>query len=188
MEKSKTKTKTIIIIVAVIIISIIGLIGITYNSLQRKDENVNNKWSQVENQLQRRYDLIPNLVAVVKQYSDYETTTLEKIVALRQDGSVESEKQADEEYKVYVKALTENYPELKAVEQYNELMTNLEGTENRIAVARKDYNDAVTKLNSSIRIFPTNLIANMFGIEKKSYFEIDDNAKSNVNISNLFEN
>lgn len=186
MEKSKTKT--IIIIVAVIIISIIGLIGITYNSLQRKDENVNNKWSQVENQLQRRYDLIPNLVAVVKQYSDYETTTLEKIVALRQDGSVESEKQADEEYKVYVKALTENYPELKAVEQYNELMTNLEGTENRIAVARKDYNDAVTKLNSSIRIFPTNLIANMFGIEKKSYFEIDDNAKSNVNISNLFEN
>ena len=188
MEKSKTKTKTIIIIVAVIIISIIGLIGITYNSLQRKDENVNNKWSQVENQLQRRYDLIPNLVAVVKQYSDYETTTLEKIVALRQDGSVESEKQADEEYKVYVKALTENYPELKAVEQYNELMTNLEGTENRIAVARKDYNDAVTKLNSSIRIFPTNLIANMFGIEKKSYFEIDDNANSNVNISNLFEN
>lgn len=186
MEKSKTKT--IIIIVAVIIISIIGLIGITYNSLQRKDENVNNKWSQVENQLQRRYDLIPNLVAVVKQYSDYETTTLERIVALRQDGSVESEKQADEEYKVYVKALTENYPELKAVEQYNELMTNLEGTENRIAVARKDYNDAVTKLNSSIRIFPTNLIANMFGIEKKSYFEIDDNAKSNVNISNLFGN
>lgn len=186
MEKSKTKT--IIIIVAVIIISIIGLIGITYNSLQRKDENVNNKWSQVENQLQRRYDLIPNLVAVVKQYSDYETTTLERIVALRQDGSVESEKQADEEYKVYVKALTENYPELKAVEQYNELMTNLEGTENRIAVARKDYNDAVTKLNSSIRNFPTNLIANMFGIEKKSYFEIDDNAKSNVNISNLFEN
>ena len=67
-------------------------------------------------------------------------------------------------------------------------MTNLEGTENRIAVARKDYNDAVTKLNSSIRIFPTNLIANMFGIEKKSYFEIDDNAKSNVNISNLFGN
>ena len=186
MEKSKTKT--IIIIVAVIIISIIGLIGITYNSLQRKDENVNNKWSQVENQLQRRYDLIPNLVAVVKQYSDYETTTLERIVALRQDGSVESEKQADEEYKVYVKALTENSPELKAVEQYNELMTNLEGTENRIAVARKDYNDAVTKLNSSIRIFPTNLIANMFGIEKKSYFEIDDNAKSNVNISNLFGN
>ncbi len=186
MEKSKTKT--IIIIVAVIIISIIGLIGITYNSLQRKDENVNNKWSQVENQLQRRYDLIPNLVAVVKQYSDYETTTLERIVALRQDGSVESEKQADEEYKVYVKALTENYPELKAVEQYNELMTNLEGTENRIAVARKDYNDAVTKLNSSIRIFPTNLIANMFGIEKKSYFEIDDNARSNVNISNLFGN
>lgn len=186
MEKSKTKT--IIIIVAVIIISIIGLIGITYNSLQRKDENVNNKWSQVENQLQRRYDLIPNLVAVVKQYSDYETTTLERIVALRQDGSVESEKQADEEYKVYVKALTENYPELKAVEQYNELMTNLEGTENRIAVARKDYNDAVTKLNSSIRIFPTNLIANMFGIEHKGYFEIDDNAKSNVNISNLFGN
>lgn len=186
MEKSKTKT--IIIIVAVIIISIIGLIGITYNSLQRKDENVNNKWSQVENQLQRRYDLIPNLVAVVKQYSDYETTTLERIVALRQDGSVESEKQADEEYKVYVKALTENYPELKAVEQYNDLMTNLEGTENRIAVARKDYNDAVTKLNSSIRIFPTNLIANIFGIEKKSYFEIDDNARSNVNISNLFGN
>ena len=175
MDKTVSKTKIIIASIAAILVIIVGLLGTTYNSLQRKDENVNNKWSQVENQLQRRYDLIPNLVAVVKQYSDYETTTLERIVALRQDGSVESEKQADEEYKVYVKALTENYPELKAVEQYNDLMTNLEGTENRIAVARKDYNDAVTKLNSSIRTFPTNMIANMFGIEQKSYFEIDDN-------------
>lgn len=188
MDKTVSKTKIIIASIAAILVIIVGLLGTTYNSLQRKDENVNNKWSQVENQLQRRYDLIPNLVAVVKQYSDYETTTLERIVALRQDGSVESEKQADEEYKVYVKALTENYPELKAVEQYNDLMTNLEGTENRIAVARKDYNDAVTKLNASIRTFPTNMIANMFGIGQKSYFEIDDNAKTNVNVGNLFNN
>mgnify|MGYP000617039393 FL=1 len=97
MDKTISKTKIIIASIVAILVIIVGFLGTTYNSLQRKDENVNNKWSQVENQLQRRYDLIPNLVAVVKQYSDYETSTLERIVALRQDGSVESEKQADEE-------------------------------------------------------------------------------------------
>ena len=186
MKNFITKHKKVLIVLAVVVV-IIGSIAGTYNNLQSKDENVTNKWSQVENQLQRRYDLIPNLVAVVKQYSDYETTTFEKIVALRNEGTVESEKQADEEYKMAIKALTENYPELKAIEQYNDLMTNLEGTENRIAVARKDYNDAVTKINASIRRFPTNIIASIFGIESREYFEINENATQNIDINNIFE-
>lgn len=181
MKNFITKHKKVLIVLAVVVV-IIGSIAGTYNNLQSKDENVTNKWSQVENQLQRRYDLIPNLVAVVKQYSDYETTTFEKIVALRNEGTVESEKQADEEYKMAIKALTENYPELKAIEQYNDLMTNLEGTENRIAVARKDYNDAVTKINASINIsrstlFITkgkNIDSQDLFLEALKYYDIDE--------------
>ena len=182
MKNFITKHKKVLIVLAVVVV-IIGSIAGTYNNLQSKDENVTNKWSQVENQLQRRYDLIPNLVAVVKQYSDYETTTFEKIVALRNEGTVESEKQADEEYKMAIKALTENYPELKAIEQYNDLMTNLEGTENRIAVARKDYNDAVKEYNNLVKTFPNNLTASLFNFKEKSYFEVNNSDKEVPNVS-----
>ena len=147
------------VVLVVVICAIVLLFGVSYNSLQRADENVNEKWAQVENQLQRRYDLIPQLVAVVKQYTDYEASTLESIVSLRGDGSLGEDSQ---------------------------LMTDLAGTENRIAVARKDYNDAVSSLNKKIRSFPMNIIANMSGVDSRYYFEASDNASEIPNVSELF--
>ena len=173
----------------VVICMIVLLFGGTYNSLQRADENVNEQWAQVENQLQRRYDLIPQLVAVVKQYSDYEASTLESVVALRGNGTLGEETAADTAYQAAMKEFNiavEAYPELKASEEYSQLMTDLAGTENRIAVARKDYNSAVSSLNKRIRTFPTNIIANMSGIESRYYFEINSNATEVPNVSELF--
>ena len=164
----------------VVICAVVLLFGGSYNSLQRADENVNEKWAQVENQLQRRYDLIPQLVAVVKQYSDYEASTLESVVALRGDGSLGEEAAADSAYQSAMKEFNiavEAYPELKASEEY---------TENRIAVARKDYNDAVSSLNKKIRSFPMNIIANMSGVNSRYYFEASDNASEVPNVSELF--
>lgn len=177
-----------IIVTFVIIIGVILLFVGSFNSLQSMDENVDSSWAQVENQLQRRYDLIPNLAAVVKSYSEYEAQTLTDIVAMRTSGTVEGEKKADEAYTTYVNALTENYPELKADTEYQSLMTELAGTENRIAVARRDYNNAVQTLNGAIRRFPTSLIASMSGVEKREYFEISTAAQGNVDVSKLLSN
>ena len=166
------------VVLVVVICAIVLLFGGSYNSLQRADENVNEKWAQVENQLQRRYDLIPQLVSVVKQYSDYEASTLESVVALRGDGTLGEEAAADSAY--------QSAMELKASEEYSQLMTDLAGTENRIAVARKDYNDAVSSLNKKIRSFPMNIIANMSGVDSRYYFEASDNASEVPNVSELF--
>lgn len=177
------------VVLVVVICAIVLLFGGSYNSLQRADENVNEKWAQVENQLQRRYDLIPQLVAVVKQYSDYEASTLESVVALRGDGSLGEEAAADSAYQSAMKEFNiavEAYPELKASEEYSQLMTDLAGTENRIAVARKDYNDAASSLNKKIRSFPMNIIANMCGVDGRYYFEASDNASEVPNVSELF--
>ncbi len=135
------------------------------------------------------YDLIPQLVSVVKQYSDYEASTLESVVALRGDGTLGEEAAADSAYQSAMKEFNiavEAYPELKASEEYSQLMTDLAGTENRIAVARKDYNDAVSSLNKKIRSFPMNIIANMSGVDSRYYFEASDNASEVPNVSELF--
>lgn len=177
------------VVLVVVICAIVFLFGGSYNSLQHADENVNEKWAQVENQLQRRYDLIPQLVAVVKQYSDYEASTLESVVSLRGEGSLGEEAAADAAYQNAMKEISvqiEAYPELKASEEYSQLMTDLAGTENRIAVARKDYNDAVSSLNKKIRSFPMNIIANMSGVNSRYYFEASDNASEVPNVSELF--
>lgn len=182
------KNKGWVVLVVVICAIVLLFVG-SYNSLQRADENVNEKWAQVENQLQRRYDLIPQLVAVVKQYSDYEASTLESVVALRGDGTLGEEAAADSAYQSAMKEFNiavEAYPELKASEEYSQLMTDLAGTENRIAVARKDYNDAVSSLNKKIRSFPMNIIANMSGVNSRYYFEASDNASEVPNVSELF--
>lgn len=187
----KNKTNTVLIVIGVIVVLfVLGFIG-SFNSLQRMDENVNSSWAQVENQLQRRYDLIPNIVATVKQYSDYEGTTLENVVKARSGvSSVEDEQKLDEQYTSAMKELSlvvEAYPELKANTQYSELITELEGTENRIAVARKDYNDEVTKLNAKIRTFPASMIANMSGVEKRDYFKNTEDSNDAVDVNALFE-
>lgn len=165
--------------IIVIILVVIALLFIPkYNSLVTAEENVDSKWAQVENQLQRRYDLIPNLVESVKGYANHEQEVIANITEARvQMGSASS----PEEQAVANDALTgalsrllvvvENYPNLKADANFRQLMDELAGTENRLAVAREDYNNEVQQFNKHVKRFPGNLIAGMFGFEQKEYFK-----------------
>jgi len=158
-----------------------------YNSMVEKQETVDEKWSQVQNVYQRRADLIPNLVAVVKGYAKHESQTLENVIAARARATqitLDPDKLTPENIQKFQQAqdglstalgklmmITENYPNLKANQNFLELQAQLEGTENRIAVERRGFNEAVKDYNTYIRKFPNNLTAGMFGFEKKAYFE-----------------
>ncbi len=186
------KKVTIIIIVAVVaIIAIWAVSG--YNSLVGMDENVNNQWANVETQYQRRADLIPNLVNTVKGYAAHEKETLEGVIAARSQATqikVDPTDLTPEKLAEYQKAqgqlatalgkllaITENYPDLKANQNFLELQAQLEGTENRINVARKNFNDAAKAYNTTIRRFPKNILAGMFGFDKRAYFEAAEGAE-----------
>ena len=165
-----------------------------YNNMVKMDEGVQAAWSQVENVYQRRADLIPNLVATVKGYAAHEQQTLEGVVSARSKATqitVDAENMTAEKLAEYQKAqgelgaalgkllaITENYPELKANENFLSLQSQLEGTENRIAVERKKFNETARAYNTMIRQFPKNIVANLFGFEKKPYFEADESAKT----------
>lgn len=186
------KKVTIIIIVAVVaVIAIWAISG--YNSLVGMDENVSNQWANVETQYQRRADLIPNLVNTVKGYAAHEKETLEGVVAARSQATqikVDPTDLTPEKLAEYQKAqgqlatalgkllaITENYPDLKANQNFLELQAQLEGTENRINVARKNFNDAAKTYNTTIRRFPKNILAGMFGFDKRAYFEAAEGAE-----------
>lgn len=186
------KKVTIIIIVAVVaIIAIWAVSG--YNSLVGMDENVSNQWANVETQYQRRADLIPNLVNTVKGYAAHEKETLEGVIAARSQVTqikVDPTDLTPEKLAEYQKAqgqlatalgkllaITENYPDLKANQNFLELQAQLEGTENRINVARKNFNDAAKTYNTTIRRFPKNILAGMFGFDKRAYFEAAEGAE-----------
>ena len=187
------KKVTIIIIVAVVaIIAIWAVSG--YNSLVGMDENVSNQWANVETQYQRRADLIPNLVNTVKGYAAHEKETLEGVIAARSQATqikvdptdLTPEKLAEfqqAQQKVgsalgRLIAVAERYPDLKANQNFLELQAQLEGTENRIAVARTRFNDATRQYNVTIRRFPANLIAGMFGFDQKAYFAAEEGAQT----------
>lgn len=164
-----------------------------YNNMVKMDEGVQAAWSQVENVYQRRADLIPNLVATVKGYAAHEQQTLEGVISARSKATqitVDAENLTPDELAKYQKAqgelgaalgkllaITENYPELKANENFLSLQSQLEGTENRIAVERKKYNETARSYNTVIRQFPRNIVAGMFGFEKKPYFEAQEGAQ-----------
>lgn len=186
------KKVTIIIIVAVVaIIAFWAISG--YNSLVGMDENVSNQWANVETQYQRRADLIPNLVNTVKGYAAHEKETLEGVIAARSQATqikVDPTDLTPEKLAEYQKAqgqlatalgkllaITENYPDLKANQNFLELQAQLEGTENRINVARKNFNDAAKAYNTTIRRFPKNILAGMFGFDKRAYFEAAEGAE-----------
>lgn len=186
------KKVTIIILVAVV--AIIALWAISgYNSLVSMDENVSNQWANVETQYQRRADLIPNLVNTVKGYAAHEKETLEGVIAARSQATqikVDPTDLTPEKLAEYQKAqgqlatalgkllaITENYPDLKANQNFLELQAQLEGTENRINVARKNFNDAAKAYNTAIRRFPKNILAGMFGFDKRAYFEAAEGAE-----------
>ncbi len=190
MKKGLIITLAIIAVVVVIIVS--SLVS-SYNGFVDLEENVNNAKSSISVQLQRRADLIPNLVETVKGYSDYEQSTLTAVTEARgalnkalDSGNVGEQAEAsaalDGALNVWVNAVTEAYPELKANTQYTALMDELSGTENRIAVARKDYNDAAQVYNKSIRKFPSNIIAGIFGFEKAELFEAAQGAEQAPNV------
>ena len=186
------KKVTIIIIVAVVaVIAIWAISG--YNSLVGMDENVSNQWANVETQYQRRADLIPNLVNTVKGYAAHEKETLEGVIAARSQATqikVDPTDLTPEKLAEYQKAqgqlatalgkllaITENYPDLKANQNFLELQAQLEGTENRVNVARKNFNDAAKAYNTTIRRFPKNILAGMFGFDKRAYFEAAEGAE-----------
>lgn len=167
---------------AVIAVALV-LSGCGYNSIQSKDEAVNQAKGQIEAQLQRRYDLIPNLVETVKGAAAQETTVFNSIAASRaklggaiKSGDVEQMGAANAELTAGIGrllAIVENYPTLKSSENFRQLQDQLEGTENRISVARQDYNSAVGDYNAYIRRFPINLTAMIFGAKERKYFEAD---------------
>jgi len=174
----------IVIAVLLIIAILVMPVFLTYNSLVAADEAVNSAWSQVENQLQRRMDLIPNLVNTVKGYAAHEEKILTEVTRAREKlmaaGSVTEKAEADKELTTALSrliAIAENYPELKADANFRQLADELAGTENRIAVSRMDYNNAVQDYNTKIRRFPTVIVAKLFGFEKKDYFKAAENAK-----------
>ncbi len=183
----------ILIAVAAVVLGIFFWFQGNYNNMVKMDEGVQAAWSQVENVYQRRADLIPNLVATVKGYASHEQQTLEGVISARSKATqitVNPEDLTSEQLAKYQKAqgelgsalgkllaITENYPDLKANTNFLELQAQLEGTENRIAVERKKFNDAARVYNTTIRQFPKNIVAGMFGFEKKPYFEAQEGAE-----------
>lgn len=175
--------KTLIIIgivLVVILIPIMMAVG-SYNSLVQLDENVSAQWAQVENQLKRRADLIPNLVNTVQGFADQERDVLVGVTEARSRlETAATPEQAAEANAELTGALSrlnvvvERYPELKSNENFIRLQDELAGTENRISVARRDYNQSAQSFNSRVRRFPTNILANLFGFETKQYFEVDE--------------
>ncbi len=171
-----------------IVIAVVALLVVfgfsSYNSLVGMNENVNGKWSQIENMLQRRADLIPNLVSTVKGYAAHEQQAIAAVADARAKlagaAGPAAKAQADGELSSALSRLlvvVENYPNLKADQNFRGLMDELSGTENRIAVARKDYNDAVQGYNTKIRSLPTSIFAGMMGFGPKEYFRAEEGAK-----------
>ena len=175
--------KGIVAVIAIIAIAVL-IVFSSYNGLIVSDEHVSSAWSQVENQLQRRMDLIPNLVNTVKGYAAHEEKIFTEVTRAREKligaGTLADKAEADLELSATLSrliAIAENYPELKADANFRQLSDELAGTENRIATSRMDYNNAVQTYNTKIRKFPTVIIARMFGFEKKDYFKAEEGAK-----------
>ncbi len=173
---------------AIVTLFVITISGCGYNTLVELDEKVNQAWAQVENQYQRRADLIPNLVSTVQGYADFEKGVLTEVTELRSRvGQIKlsADDLADEEkFKQFQDAqdklsgalsrllvVAENYPQLKANENFLQLQSQLEGTENRISVERKKFNETVQDYNTTIRRFPTLITAKLFGFKEKQYFK-----------------
>lgn len=179
--------------ILLIILGIIILFGLiifssikgTYNSLVMLDEGVKSAWAQVENQLQRRFDLIPNYVETVKGYAKHEKELFIKVTEARAKvggaGNIPDKIKANNELSGALSRLllvVERYPDLKANQNFIRLQDELAGTENRIAVERRRYNESVKTLNIKVRSFPTNILAGMFGFEKAAFFEVPEAAKA----------
>lgn len=189
----KRSTLILLAVVAAVVILVAGAIG-QYNKLVVMDEQVNAQWANVENQYQRRADLIPNLVATVKGYASHEKTTLEGVISARSRATqvtIDPSNITPEKLQEFQAAqgelssalgrllmITENYPDLKANQNFRDLQVQLEGTENRIANERTQFNNLANGFNAVIRKFPANILAGMFGFDKKAYFEAEKGSEN----------
>jgi len=173
----------LLITIALIVIGVIWLV-VTYNGLVRLKKRVENAWSQIEVQLRRRHDLIPNLVNSVKGYMKYEKETLERVMNARakavSGGSMEERMKAEGELSGLLSrlfAVMENYPDLKANENVSRLMEELTSTEDKISYSRQFYNDVVMKYNTKLEVFPSNIVARMFNFKPSLFFETPEETK-----------
>ncbi len=182
------KKSAIIVIVVIVLLAIWGMTS--YNGMVKMDESVSTAWSNVENQYQRRSDLIPNLVNTVKGYATHEKSTLQAVVEARSKATqmtISADDLTPEKMQAFQKvqgevgsalsrllAISEAYPQLKANENFKELQAQLEGTENRISVERKRFNEVARDYNTAIRTFPRNIFASLFGFDKRPYFEAEE--------------
>lgn len=173
-------------IVAIIIIAVISM----YNGLVQAKVKVDNAWSQIDVQLQRRFDLIPNFIETVKGYMNHESETFEKIAQIRTSWAntqnVTKKAELDNELSTALKsimAVSESYPELKANQNFSELSEELRNTENKISFSRQFYNDTVTMYNTKLQVFPSNIIAGMFNFQARDLFVAEsDEARKNVKV------
>ncbi len=185
------------VLITIIVLAVIGMIAAwligRYNIMVTMEENVENAWGQVENQYQRRMDLIPNLVSTVKGYATHEQSTYTAVMEARAKATqitIDPANATPEQLAAYqnaqgelsqalgrLLAVAENYPELKANENFKQLMDQLEGTENRITFARNTFNDTAKEYNTFIRRFPANIVASMFGFQYKPYFKAEEGAE-----------
>lgn len=186
------KIKTSWIVLGVVLLLFVGGCN-SYNGMVTKEEMVKKAWGQVENVYQRRMDLIPNLVNTVKGAANFEQSTLEKVIQARANATsvkIDASNLSPEMMQKFqaaqgelssalsrLMAVAEAYPDLKATQNFSELQAQLEGTENRIATERGKFNEVVQDYNSSIRRFPANIFAGMFGFSQKGYFEADKGAE-----------
>lgn len=177
------------IILIIIVVLILIYLGSTYNSFVVLRNRVKDQWAQIDVQLKRRFDLIPNLVETVKGYASHEKDTLEAVVKARNEylssdtpeGKIEANNDLN---KVVTKlfALAESYPELKADTNFRELQTTLTETEDKISYARQFYNDVVMKYNNKVEVFPSNIVAGMFGFKTSAYFNATEEERKNVKV------
>jgi LemA protein len=177
------------ITVGIIIVLIIGVIVI-FNSLIRKRNRVKNAWSDIEVQLKRRYDLVPNLVEVVKGYKEYEASVLENVVKARTNAinqsSLSEKAKAENVLSEALKSLfavAENYPQLKASGNFQELQNQLSALENDIQSARRYYNAAVRELNNAVQVFPSNIVAKIFCFKQAEFFGVEESEQEVVKVS-----
>jgi LemA protein len=184
------KLLIVLVVLVVLVLSLGGWVRGMYNGLVAADEGVKAGWAQVENQLQRRYDLIPNLVETVKGYAAHERETLEAVTEARARvggaGTVDEKIQANQELSGALSRLllvVEQYPDLKANQNFVRLQDELAGTENRIAVERRRYNELVQGYNTQVRSFPASIFAGMFGFERATLFESVEGAQTAPRVS-----
>jgi LemA protein len=179
-----------LIIVAVLLVLLVLYVIVTYNGLVSLRNRIENAWAQIDVQLKRRYDLIPNLVETVKGYASHERETLDAVITARNAGmnaqGPAEQAQAENMISGALKslfALSEAYPDLKANQNFSQLQEELTGTEGRIAYARQFYNDTVYRYNTKIQSFPTNVLANMFSFSEREYFQADDESRGPTQVS-----